>query len=368
MSKYTFYIVMPVMVLLMCLTLPQSWKQTRRKRILIAVYGAFAVLCFTGLISAPRFVTPPGLRLALDYGALIFFTVTGSAVAVFLVRYLMTYICIRLEAWPAVEKLHKNSVYAVSVALCTAFFLTIGSLHFADIRILSYDADLTGGSAEAPSRCTVALLSDIHLGAGAGDRLVDRMCGLLAEQQPDLICISGDLVDMMTFAEDLESFAEKVSALRPRYGIYFTEGNHEKDSDLDCRAVLEAHGIVCLYDEAVVPVTGLAVAGRRDDHKMSVPDILKASSVPEDAAVVVLSHRPADLEKMSGHPYLVLCGHTHGYQLPLFGLVNPYLNDLSYGYHEFGSLKAVTSAGVAAWGFRIKWPSYNEICMVRVTY
>jgi hypothetical protein len=31
-------------------------------------------------------------------------------------------------------------------------------------------------------------------------------------------------------------------------------------------------------------------------------------------------------------------------------------------------MKAVTSAGVAAWGFRIKWPSYNEICLIRLVY
>ena len=368
MSKYVFYFLMPVLVPLMVLTLPDSWKRTKRKRTLLAVYGAAAVLSFTAMISAASFVRGPVERLVLDYGALFFFTVTVSAIVVSLLRYLLAYICIQLHAWSAVETLHNNRGYAVAVALCAAFILGVGSSHFNGCRVMTYDVNLTDGTSEHPSQCTVALLSDIHLGAGAGDALVDRMCAQVAELRPDLVCIDGDLVDMMTLQEDLDSFADKISRLSPKYGVIYVEGNHEKDSDLDCRAALEKRGILCLYDEAVVLENGLAVAGRRDAHEVPVPEILSAASVPEDAPAVVLSHRPADLTEMSDHPYLVLCGHTHGYQIPIFGLINPYLSDLPYGYRAFGRMRAVTSAGAAAWGFRIKWPSYNEICLVRVVY
>ena len=368
MSKYVYYILMPVLVPLMVLTLPDSWKRTRRKRTLLAVYGVTAVLCFTAMLSAAGFVKGPVERLVLDYGALFFFTATVSAIAVSLVRYLLAYICIQLHAWSAVETLHNNRGYAVAVALCTAFFLGVGSFHFLGCRVLTYDVNLTDGTPEHPSQCTIALLSDIHLGAGASDRLVDEMYEQVAGLRPDMVCISGDLVDMMTLQEDLDYFADRIAALDPRYGVIYAEGNHEKDSDLDCRAALEKRGVVCLYDEAVVLENGLIVAGRKDDHLVSVPEILSAASLPEDAHAVVLSHRPADLTEMSDCPYLVLCGHTHGYQIPIFGLINPYLSDLPYGYREFGRMKAVTSAGVAAWGFRIKWPSYNEICLIRLVY
>ena len=330
--------------------------------------SAAAVLSFTAMISAAGFVRGTVERLVLDYGALFFFTVTVSAIVVSLLRYLLAYICIQLHAWSAVETLHSNRGYAVAVALCAAFILGVGSSHFNGCRVMTYDVNLTDGTSEHPSQCTVALLSDIHLGAGAGDALVDRICAQTAELRPDLVCIDGDLVDMMTLQEDLDAFADKIARLSPKYGVIYVEGNHEKDSDLDCRAALEKRGILCLYDEAVVLENGLAVAGRRDAHEVPVPEILSAVSVPEDAPAVVLSHRPSDLTEMSDHPYLVLCGHTHGYQIPIFGLINPYLSDLPYGYRAFGRMRAVTSAGAAAWGFRIKWPSYNEICLVRVVF
>ena len=368
MSTYVFYFLMPVLVPLMVLTLPDSWKRTRRNRTLLAVYSVVAVLTFTAMISAAGFVKGPVERLVLDYGALFFFTATVSAIAVSLVRYLLAYICIQLHAWSAVETLHNNRGYAVAVVLCTAFFLGVGSYHFLGCRVMTYDVNLTDGTPEHPSQCTIALLSDIHLGAGAGDALVDKMCEQTAELNPDLVCIGGDLVDMMTLQEDLDAFADKIARLAPKYGVIFVEGNHEKDSDLDCRAALEKRGVLCLYDEAVVFENGLAVAGRRDAHEVPVPEILAAASVPEDAHALVLSHRPADLTEMSDYPYLVLSGHTHGYQIPIFGLINPYLSDLPYGYREFGRMKAVTSAGAAAWGFRIKWPSYNEICLIRLVY
>ena len=368
MSKYVYYFLMPVLVPLMVLTLPNSWKRTRRKRMILAVYGVAAVLVFTAMISAAAFVTSPPVRLLLIYGALCFFAATLSAILVSLLRYLLAYICIRLNAWSAVEALHSNRGYAVAVALCASFFLGIGSLHFNGSRVLTYDVNLTDGTPDHPSQCTIALLSDIHLGAGAGNALVGEVCDQVAGLHPDLVCISGDLVDMMTLPEDLDYFADRIAELRPKYGVFFAEGNHEKDSDLDCRAALEKRGVICLYDEAVLLENGLAVAGRRDDHAVSVPDILAAASIPEGTPAVILSHRPADLAGMSDHPFLVLCGHTHGYQLPIYGLINPYLSDLPYGYRDFGRMKAVTSAGTAAWGFRIKWPSYNETCLIRLVY
>ena len=99
-----------------------------------------------------------------------------------------------------------------------------------------------------------------------------------------------------------------------------------------------------------------------------VEDILSDSSVRLDAPVVVLSHRPVKLAEMTDKDYLVLCGHTHGYTIPFYGMIMPFVSDLPYGYHEFGELKAITTAGCADWGYRLKWPSYNEIWMIRLIY
>ena len=368
MVKYSFYILMPVMMLMMIFTLPPAWKNSRRERIIIAIYSITGIVLFTAMISEGLITSDPAVRQVINYGALIFFVVTSSEIFVFVLRYLVTYAAIRLKAWSAVKFLLNNSVFMVSIVLCSVFFLLFGSFHFNDMRLIIRDVNLTDGSDAHPSQCTIGLISDLHLGAGADDKLVDKMCRQLENQHPDLICITGDLVDMTTLESDLEYFADKVNELDPKYGIYYVEGNHEKDSDLDCPEVLEPYGINCLYDEAVTLDNGVTIVGRRDDMKSSVSDILRESSVPEDSAVVVMSHRPVGLKEMSDQNYLVLCGHTHGYQIPMYGLISPFVTDLPYGYHEFGRLKAITTAGTAAWGYRIKWPSYNENWIIRLIY
>lgn len=233
---------------------------------------------------------------------------------------------------------------------------------------MPYDVNLTDGSEPAPSQCKIGLISDLHLGAGADNKMVTKMCEQLIAQQPDIICIAGDLVDMTSYEEDVINFAEKLSQVPTKYGIYYVEGNHEADSDIDCEKILEKYGIVCLYDEAVTLENGIVMVGRKDNLEIPVSEILRNSSISEDQPVVVMSHQPIDFSQMQEHSYLVLCGHTHGFQIPLYGLVNPFMTDVSYGYRAFGDLKVITSSGVSAWGFRIKWPSYNEICMIKLIF
>ena len=85
----------------------------------------------------------------------------------------------------------------------------------------------------------------------------------------------GDALLQKTYTVDFLTKKTKVN--EGEIPQYYVEGNHEKDSDLDCRAALEKRGILCLYDEAVVLKNGLAVAGRRDAHEVPVPEILSAA-------------------------------------------------------------------------------------------
>lgn len=110
----------------------------------------------------------------------------------FIVRYLLTYIAIRMKAWNVAELLLKNGVYLVCVILVTLFFLIVGGIQFSECKVMPYDVNLTDGSEPAPSQCKIGLISDLHLGAGADNKMVTKMCEQLIAQQPDIICIAGD--------------------------------------------------------------------------------------------------------------------------------------------------------------------------------
>lgn len=78
---------------------------------------------------------------------------------------------------------------------------------------------------EALQGFTIAQISDIHVGPtikrGYLDRIVDRVNTL----QPDLIAVTGDLVDGSV--RDLAPHTEPLKRLAARYGAYFVTGNHE---------------------------------------------------------------------------------------------------------------------------------------------
>ena len=108
----------------------------------------------------------------------------------------------------------------------------------------------------------VALISDLHLGSVLGADFCRSVVELVNAQQPDVICLIGDLSDgsVAELAEELRPLAE----LRAPEGIFVVTGNHEFYFDPDgWIAFLPQLGMRLLANEAV-PVRGLLLAGVHD--------------------------------------------------------------------------------------------------------
>ena len=101
----------------------------------------------------------------------------------------------------------------------------------------------------------VAQVSDLHNAEfGAGN---ERLLGLLAESAPDLIAITGDLVDAgHTDTETALAFVAEAVKIAP---VYYVPGNHEAHLPqyAALKAGLEEAGAVVLEDRAA------ALSGRR---------------------------------------------------------------------------------------------------------
>jgi predicted MPP superfamily phosphohydrolase len=70
-----------------------------------------------------------------------------------------------------------------------------------------------------------------------------------------------------------------------------------------------------LVNENVRLADGLWLAAV-DDLMAGQPDLARTvADLPEDAAVVFLSHNPTILPQVADRPWLVLAGHTHGGQV-----------------------------------------------------
>jgi len=197
-------------------------------------------------------------------------------------------------------------------------------------------------------------ISDLHLGPLVRDAQIDHIVASGNALDPDLIAITGDLVD--GDAEGTRDKAERMGALRAVHGVCFVTGNHEYYSgvarwlklfrDLGWRVLDNEH--VLLEHRGA----RLAVAGMPDPTDRGGPDLARAlAGIPADATTILLFHPPtgAGAAERAG-VRLQLSGHTHAGQYFPWSLVVPALFAHPRGLGAQGRMAIYTSVGTGFWG------------------
>ena len=181
----------------------------------------------------------------------------------------------------------------------------------------------------------IAHLSDLHNARFGREnrRLLDK----LAQAQPDLIVLTGDLIDARrTNLDRALAFAVRAAGLAP---TYYVPGNHEARLPAAqyqrLRQGLTAVGVTVLEHERVtltrsgdrLTLLGLAdqaFARTQGDHRPAAQlaaEALEALQTAEDGYTILLVHRPESFPVYAAlGADLVLSGHTHGGQVRLPGL------------------------------------------------
>jgi uncharacterized protein len=175
---------------------------------------------------------------------------------------------------------------------------------------------------------TLAQLSDVHLGLFVGEPEMRAAEALVRRARPDLIVLTGDLIDHDPRHQD--ALGRLVARLLPlaRDGVMAVPGNHDYYTGLDVVvSTLERAGATVLINEGrVIGQRGAAFAllgvddvmGPRNDPRSRGPDVHRAlAAVPEarDLPRVLLCHNPQVFPAAAGAVALQLSGHTHGGQV-----------------------------------------------------
>jgi uncharacterized protein len=169
----------------------------------------------------------------------------------------------------------------------------------------------------------IAQVSDIHGGTFVGDRELGEGLALVRSARPDLIVVTGDLVDFdAAFAAPV---AARLAALPSRDGITAILGNHDYYAGADAvAAALRAAGITVLVNEGrrIRPADagGFALLGVDDltavRRGRAGPLLSQAlATVPSELPRILLSHQPVTVDDWAGEVALQLSGHTHGGQI-----------------------------------------------------
>lgn len=171
----------------------------------------------------------------------------------------------------------------------------------------------------------IVQISDLHGKEFGKDNA--SLLAAVAELQPDLIAITGDLIDQAEQFDMVPPLARGLSQIAP---TCYVTGNHEwavrKVNDL--KALLTENGITVLTNSCItVERDGqtLVMAGVDDPNgplgqKSGTELRQEIAEEYGDAPVVLLAHRDS-VDKYASWGYdLVLCGHGHGgiVRIPIF--------------------------------------------------
>ena len=220
----------------------------------------------------------------------------------------------------------------------------------------------------------VVQLSDIHIGGLIDLAFIQKMVKRVNTINPDLVVITGDLVDIAL--DKAEDSLNALQALESKYGTYFIVGNHEYFHGVEkIIQKVNSLGIKVLENENVYigkENQGFNLAGVYDvmgyRRKTHIPDIRKALEDKKNAPTVLLAHQPRYIEQVTYGVDLMLSGHTHGGQIYPFRflvkIVQPYISGLHQHNEE---LQIYVNKGTGFWGPPMRLGASSEITEIILT-
>ncbi|MGO9832586.1 MAG: metallophosphoesterase [Polyangiaceae bacterium] len=208
----------------------------------------------------------------------------------------------------------------------------------------------------AASGYSIVQMTDVHVGPTIGKDFVERIVSETNALAPDMVVITGDLVDGTV--EQLAHLVEPLRNLRARDGVFFVTGNHEYYSGAnEWIAHLATLGIRVLRNERVAIRDAFDLAGVDDAsaHRM-LPDhgqdVARAVNGRDPSrAVVLLAHQPkAVRDARRADVDLQLSGHVHGGQLVPFNWLVRLDQPFVSGLHKVERTWIYVSTGTGYWG------------------
>ena len=184
----------------------------------------------------------------------------------------------------------------------------------------------------------MAHVSDLHNAEMGKDN--DKLLDMLRETEPDIIAITGDIIDSRNTDIDIAlQFTKAAMEIAP---CYYVTGNHEaRVSEYDeLKEGMIELGVVVLEDGRInleqsgetVSLLGVNDPSFQTDYLFGDSETVMQSKLheitnEEDTYTILLSHRPELFEVYTESKVdLVLSGHAHGgqFRLPFVGgLVAP---------------------------------------------
>lgn len=229
------------------------------------------------------------------------------------------------------------------------------------IEVTRHAVQVPGGPPSMPPT-RVAFMSDFHRSWTTSRAHIRRAVQGCNQEQPDVVLVGGDYISRdVALAEDC---AAEFAELRAPRGVYFVLGNHDYwHGPEKVRGALRAAGLRELKNASVLLGDGLHLVGV-DDAWAGRPDPALAFAGTEVGGRFVFTHNPMLFPALRERKCVVVCGHTHGGQVVIPYVPNPYMRqwgDYVKGWFHEGNSHMYVNRGIGTLSLPIRFRCRPEI-------
>lgn len=254
--------------------------------------------------------------------------------------------------------------------LCVLGFMvalfTYANIHYHNKVRVPMEID-TKGKVTRPLK--LVLMSDLHLGYHNGRQEFAKWVDKINGEQPDLVLIGGDIIDISVRPLIEEGVAEEFRRLKAP--VYACLGNHEYYSgEPRAQQFYRDAGIHLLRDSVVtLPDYGnLTIIGRDDRTnagRKSVAELMKECQDPQPPILggyqLLLDHQPYHLERTAKAGIdFQFSGHTHYGQVWPISWIEDAIYECAYGELTKGNTRFYVSSGIGIWGAKFRIGTQSE--------
>lgn len=376
-ERMQIFIVIAAVVLLLCLTGWYCYVLTGR------VASLFPGIREKWIAKRKRLVTTLHVMLAavLAFMCVNIFSVAGIILlhviaisALFEIIALIVRKIKRDREWKTWEILYKSLAIPVLVSIV---LFAYGYANIRDVRRTEYTV---ATDKELSQDYTILFISDSHYGTIFQREMLYNLAEEMAGEEPDLVLLGGDIVDERTTKDQMEEVFHVFGGLPSKYGVYYVYGNHDVQkytsnkmyTKEELETAIDESGITILQDDVCHVTEDLVLVGRDDagmgiDKRKSVSSLLEG--VNRTDYIVMMDHQPVAFEEnIDAGVDMIMSGHTHAGQIFPLGIFIKYLKtaDLWYGHENRKGMDAITSSGIAGWGYPIRTQQHSEYVVVKI--
>ena len=214
-------------------------------------------------------------------------------------------------------------------------------------------------------------LSDIHYGSTVDLNYLKKIVELTNKQKPDIIVITGDLLDIRVkpTKKEIDNINKLLTDIDSSLGKYIILGNHdikhkkEFSKIIDNNFELLSNEEKILYYKSNTPISIIGLNNYKTNY-----EIVKNNT---DYYRIVLTHEPDVFNKIKNYQFdLLLAGHSHNGQIriPLIGTIYTPKGAKNYfdNYYNIDNKEIFVSNGIGTSTIDFRFNSKPSINFYRL--